>query len=264
MVGTVDKQYADVAKKILSHGVRKYDRTGTGTLSVFGERLEFDLSKEFPILTTKYVPLRHVFVELMWFLLGRNDVQWLNERGVTIWDEWVKEDGTIGKGYGTQWRDFNGYDQIQAIQDSLMFAPDSRRHIVSAWNPADISSMALPPCHMMFQCYVDSGKLSMQVYQRSVDWGLGCPFNLASYSMLTHLLAKTCGLDVGSLVYVFGDTHIYLNHIDAIEEQIKRTPLDSPIFIVNEKRENVWEYQEEDWTLEGYRNHGKVKMAVSR
>lgn len=262
MVSEVDEKYAQLVRKVLEQGVEKDDRTGVGTLSLFGERIELDISKQFPLLTTKYVPFKHVFIELQWFLRGRIDVKWLNDRGVTIWDEWKWRDGTIGRGYGKQWR-HEANDQIAQLQQSLVADPNSRRHIVSAWNAGEISQMALPPCHMMFQCYVANNTLSMQMVMRSVDCGLGLPFNIASYAALLHLLAKSCCLDVGKLVIVFGDTHIYKNHIDQLKGQIERDPKEPPTFTVKRFRRNVWEYELDDVELTNYTHHPKIKMEVA-
>lgn len=270
MASNVDQQYCQMIDKIIRHGALKKDRTGTGAYSLFGERMEFDLSQEFPLLTTKFVPFKHVFLELKWFLLGMTNVKWLQERGVTIWDEWADGNGNLGPVYGRQWRSWQDdsygsfVDQIATLQNDLVNNPDSRRHYVSAWNVAEIPSMALPPCHLGFQCYVAYGRLSLQMYQRSADLGLGVPFNIASYATLTHLLAKTCGLEVGRLICVFGDIHIYLNHLDQLREQASRAPYDPPTFKVNRMRRNVWEYELNDIELGDYKNHGKIKMEVSK
>lgn len=265
MDSNVDSQYKSMITKIIIHGEEKADRTGTGTLSLFGERMEFDLSKEFPLLTSKFVSWKSVFIELQWFLRGLTNVRWLQERGVTIWDEWADHNGNIGPGYGCQWRDWDScYDQIESLQSELVNNPDSRRHIVSAWNVSELSHMALPPCHMMFQCYVAKDTLSLQMYQRSADWGLGVPYNIASYAMLTHLLAKSCGLKVGRLIIVFGDVHIYKNHIDQLEAQLKRPVHQPPSFTVNRFRRNVWEYELEDVSLSEYKHEGKLPMEVSK
>ena len=245
------KQYADLVKGVLEKGSIKDDRTGTGTFSLFGESMRFDLAEEFPILALKKVSYYTVFTELMWFLKGRNDVKWLQDRKVKIWDEWAREDGTIGPGYGVQWRSWGGVDQIQQVQDSILNSPDSRRHIVSAWNVNDLEDMALPPCHLLFQFYVDQGRLSLQVYQRSADLFLGIPFNLASYATLVHLMAKTCGLGLGEYTHVIGDAHIYLNHLDQVDEMLSRKEIPGASLKICEKRDHVWDYKFADVVLQG-------------
>lgn len=257
------KQYRDLVQKVLERGSEREDRTGTGTFSLFGESMKFDLTKEFPICTLKKVSYYSVFTELMWFLKGRNDVQWLRDRKVKIWDEWEREDGTIGPGYGVQWRNWNGIDQIAQVQKSLVENLFSRRHIVSAWNVYDIEEMALPPCHLLFQFYVDDGKLSIQVYQRSADLFLGIPFNLASYATLVHLMAKTIGLEPGEYTHVIGDAHVYMNHLDQVDEMLSREEVPGAFLEVCTKRENVWDYVFADVVLRGYDPHPAIKAPVA-
>ena len=258
------KKYNDLVKLVLASGNFRGDRTGTGTISLFGQSIRFDLAKEFPLLTTKRISTRSVFHELMWFLRGQNKVSILRDRGVTIWDEWEKEDGTIGPGYGVQWRNWGGgVDQIKAVQDSIRNNPESRRHIVSAWNAEEIDKMALPPCHVLFKFYVSNGLLSIQVYQRSQDLFLGAPFNFASYAMLTHMMAATTGYGVGEYVHVIGDAHIYQNHMDQVDEMLSRSESCSPSFSVIKPRWNVWEYEESDVEITGYKPHPGIKAPVA-
>ncbi len=232
------QQYLDLLRTVRDHGTRKSDRTGTGTLSVFGYQMRFHLSDGFPLVTTKKVFTKGVFGELLWFLRGDTNIAWLHENGIHIWDEWADENGDLGHVYGYQWRSWptpNGehVDQIARVIDSIKNRPDSRRHIVSAWNVAEVDEMALPPCHALFQFYVADGKLSCQLYQRSADLFLGVPFNIASYSLLTHMVAQVCGLEVGDFVHTFGDAHIYLNHLDQVNEQLSRTPRGLPTLRLN-------------------------------
>ena len=232
------QQYLDLLRTVRDHGTRKSDRTGTGTLSVFCYQMRFHLSDGFPLVTTKKVFTKGVFGELLWFLRGDTNIAWLHENGIHIWDEWADENGDLGHVYGYQWRSWpapNGehVDQIARVIDSIKNRPDSRRHIVSAWNVAEVDEMALPPCHALFQFYVADGKLSCQLYQRSADLFLGVPFNIASYSLLTHMVAQVCGLEVGDFVHTFGDAHIYLNHLDQVNEQLSRTPRGLPTLRLN-------------------------------
>ena len=219
----VDQTYFDLINDVLTNGVEKTDRTGTGTISVFGRQVRYDLSLGFPILTSKRVHWKSVVGELLWFLQGNTNIKWLKENGISIWDEWADKDGNLGPVYGKQWRDWNGVDQIKQLIQQIKTNPDSRRLIVSAWNVGDIPQMALAPCHTMFQFYVVNGKLSCQLYQRSCDLGLGQPFNVASYALLTHMIAQVCGLGVGDFVHTFGDLHIYSNHVEALKQQLHRT-----------------------------------------
>ena len=257
------KQYHDLIRKVLDKGSFRGDRTGTGTISLFGESLRFNLEEEFPLLTTKRIATKAVFHELMWFLRGQNHVSLLRDNGVTIWDEWEKEDGTIGPGYGVQWRHWDGVDQIRSAQESLRTDPESRRHIVSAWNVGQLKHMALPPCHMMFQCYVNDGKLSIQVYQRSMDLFLGAPFNFASYAMLTHMMASTVGLGVGEYTHVAGDAHVYTNHLDQVDELLRREQNCYPSFHVVQQRQNVWDYEMDDVLILGYDPHPAINAPVA-
>lgn len=240
----------------------KDDRTGTGTLSLFGHQMRFNLQKGFPLLTTKKVHFKSIVHELLWFLKGDTNVKYLNDNGVTIWDEWANEDGELGKIYSKQWRDFGGIDQITELVESLKNNPNSRRHIVSAWNVGELDQMALPPCHTLWQCYVANGKLSLQLYQRSADTFLGLPFNIASYALLTHLLAKTCDLEVGDLIITLGDAHLYLNHQDQAYTQIDRVPTPFPTLNIKEKK-SIFDYTFEDIELENYNPQSAIKAPVA-
>ena len=260
-------QYLNLLRDILDNGVRRDDRTGTGTLGVFGRQMRFDLSKGFPLLTTKKLHLRSIIVELLWFLRGETNVRWLKENGVSIWDEWADEAGELGPVYGKQWRSWatpNGQsiDQIANLVESLKTNPNSRRHIVSAWNPADVEDMALPPCHCLFQFFVADGKLSCQLYQRSADVFLGVPFNIASYALLTLMVAQVVGLKPGEFVHTFGDAHLYLNHLDQAREQLTREPYPFPTLKMADKRD-LFGFEYEDFTLEGYQAHPHIKAEVS-
>ncbi|MBK5967699.1 MULTISPECIES: thymidylate synthase [Thiorhodovibrio] len=283
------EQYLDLMRDILAHGSDREDRTGVGTRSVFGRQLRFDLSDGFPLLTTKKVHFRSVVVELLWFLAGSTDNRWLNERGVTIWDEWAAPDGSLGPIYGAQWRRWpavdgatatagQSIDQLADLVESLRRDPDSRRHLVSAWNPAVLPSpgvspqdnaaagrMALAPCHCLFQCYVDSGRLSLQLYQRSADLFLGVPFNIASYALLTHLLAQQCDLEPGELVHTFGDVHLYRNHLtdDIVYEQLRRAPRALPRLEISHRAPSLFEYQPEDFSLVGYDPHPPIRAPIA-
>lgn len=263
----------------MDNGTEKSDRTGTGTISVFGRQLRFDLNEGFPIITTKKVHLKSIIYELLWFLSGNTNIKYLRDNGVTIWDEWADENGDLGPVYGSQWRDFNGQgvDQIQEVADTLKTNPDSRRMIVTAWNPVvlpderekDFSKnvkegkAALPPCHCFFQFYVSDGRLSCQMYQRSVDTFLGMPFNISSYSLLTMMMAQTCGLGLGELICVFGDTHIYANHIEQVKEQLSRTPRKLPEMHINKDVKNIFDFKYEDFRLAGYNPYPAIKAQVS-
>jgi len=251
------KTYLDLMRHVLEHGARKDDRTGTGTLSVFGYQMRFDLARGFPLLTTKKVHLKSVVHELLWFLQGSTNVKYLRDNGVTIWDEWAKADGELGPVYGYQWRswpapDGRHIDQISDVVAQIRRNPDSRRLIVSAWNVADIPSMALAPCHAFFQFYVAEGRLSCQLYQRSADIFLGVPFNIASYALLTMMVAQVTGLKAGELVHTLGDAHLYLNHLDQAREQLTRTPRTLPVMRLNPEVKDLLAFRYEDFVLEGY------------
>ena len=251
------KQYLDLLRKIMADGAVKSDRTGTGTKSIFGYQMRFDLNEGFPLLTTKKLHLRSIIHELLWFLAGDTNIKYLHDNKVTIWDEWASPDGELGPIYGYQWRswpapDGRHIDQIAAVVESLKHNPDSRRHIVSAWNVADIDRMALPPCHALFQFYVAEGRLSCQLYQRSADVFLGVPFNIASYALLTMMMAQVCGLKPGDFVHTLGDAHIYLNHFDQVHEQLSRTPRALPVMKLNPAVDSIFGFRYEDFTLEGY------------
>ena len=261
-------QYETFMRHVYEHGVNKTDRTGTGTRSVFGYQMRFDLSQGFPMVTTKKLHTRSIFVELLWFLRGDSNVRWLQERGVTIWDEWAREDGELGPVYGVQWRswptpDGRHIDQIAQVVDQIKRNPDSRRLIVSAWNVAEIQNMALPPCHAFFQFYVAEGKLSCQLYQRSADIFLGVPFNIASYALLTHMVAQQCGLEVGDFIWTGGDCHIYSNHYEQVELQLSRTPYPFPTLNLIRKPESLFDYQYEDFVVENYQCHPHIKAPVA-
>ncbi len=262
-----ERQYLNLLADILENGVQRGDRTGTGTLGVFGRQIRFDLSKGFPVLTTKKLHLRSIFIELLWFLKGDTNVRWLQENGCKIWDEWADENGDLGPVYGKQWRSWatpNGgsIDQIQTLIEGLRTNPNSRRHIVSAWNPADVEDMALPPCHCLFQFFVADGKLSCQLYQRSADVFLGVPFNIASYALLTLMVAKVVGLEPGEFVHTFGDAHLYLNHLDQAREQLTREPFPFPTLTIADKRD-LFGFEYADFTLDGYEAHPHIKAEVS-
>ena len=273
------KQYLDLLQDIMDNGAVKGDRTGTGTLSVFGRQLRFDLNKGFPIITTKKIHMKSVIHELLWMISGNTNIKYLKDNGVSIWDEWADENGDLGPVYGAQWRNFNGQgcDQLADAVNTLKTNPESRRIIVTAWNPAvlpdekekDFSKnvregkAALPPCHCFYQFYVADGRLSCQVYQRSVDSFLGMPFDISSYSLLTMMTAQVCGLDLGELVYVFGDTHIYSNHINQVKEQLSRTPKPLPKMIINPEVKDLFEFKYEDFKLEGYNPYPAIKAPVA-
>jgi thymidylate synthase len=260
-------QYLNLLRDILDNGTRRDDRTGTGTLGVFGRQMRFDLSKGFPLLTTKKLHLRSIIVELLWFLRGETNVAWLRENGCTIWDEWADEAGELGPVYGKQWRSWaapNGQsiDQIARLIEGLKTDPNSRRHIVSAWNPADIEDMALPPCHCLFQFFVADGKLSCQLYQRSADVFLGVPFNIASYALLTMMVAKVTGYQPGEFVHTFGDAHLYLNHVEQAELQLTRQPLAYPTMTVADRRD-LFAFKASDFVLSDYQAHPHIKAPVA-
>lgn len=262
-----ERQYLNLLRDILDNGVRRDDRTGTGTLGVFGRQMRFDLSKGFPVLTTKKLHLRSIIVELLWFLRGETNIAYLKDNGVRIWDEWADADGELGPVYGKQWRswttpDGRVIDQIEKLVHGLKTNPNSRRHIVTAWNPADVDDMALPPCHCLFQFFVADGKLSCQLYQRSADVFLGVPFNIASYALLTMMLAQVVGLEPGEFVHTFGDAHLYLNHLEQAELQLTREPLPLPVMHIAPKTD-LFAFDLSDFTLDGYEAWPHIKAAVA-
>ncbi|MDE7440757.1 MAG: thymidylate synthase [Muribaculaceae bacterium] len=262
------QQYLDLIKKIMAEGHKKEDRTGTGTISIFGHQMRFDLSEGFPLLTTKKVHLKSIIYELLWFLRGDTNARWLQDRGVRIWNEWADPDGDLGHIYGYQWRSWPDYDggfidQISQAVEDIKHNPDSRRIIVSAWNVADLKNMNLPPCHAFFQFYVADGKLSLQLYQRSADCFLGVPFNIASYALLCMMMAQVCGLKPGEFIHTTGDTHIYLNHLDQVKEQLTRTPRKLPRMVLNPEVKDIFDFKFEDFTLEDYDPWPAIKGEVS-
>ena len=262
------KQYLDLMRTILDEGHYKADRTGTGTYSIFGYQMRFDLQKGFPLLTTKKLHLRSIIYELLWFLRGDTNIQYLHDHNVTIWDEWADEHGDLGPVYGKQWRswvapDGRVIDQITNLIEQLKRNPDSRRLIVSAWNPADVDQMALPPCHTMFQFYANDGQLSCQLYQRSADVFLGVPFNIASYALLTMMVAQVCGLKAKDFVHTFGDAHIYSNHVEQAKLQLSRDPRPLPQMRINPEVKRIFDFQYEDFTLENYDPHPHIKAEVA-
>ena len=262
------KQYHDLLRHVMETGTVKSDRTGTGTKSVFGYQMRFDLSEGFPVVTTKKLHLRSIIHELLWFLKGDSNIKYLKENGVSIWDEWADENGELGPVYGVQWRswptaDGKQIDQIQKLVDSIKKNPDSRRHIVNAWNVAEVDNMALPPCHTMFQFYVADGKLSCQLYQRSADIFLGVPFNIASYALLTMMLAQVCNLEPGDFVHTFGDAHIYSNHFDQVELQLSRDFRPLPTMKINPEVKNIFEFKYEDFELLNYDPHPGIKAPIA-
>ncbi len=261
-------QYLDLMRHILEHGARKDDRTGTGTLSVFGPQLRFDLQHGFPLLTTKKVHLKSIIHELLWFLKGETNTRYLKENGVSIWDEWADENGELGPVYGYQWRswpaaDGRHIDQISKVIDDIKSNPNSRRLIVSAWNVSDLDKMALMPCHAFFQFYVADGNLSCQLYQRSADLFLGVPFNIASYALLTLMVAQVCGLKPGEFIHALGDTHLYLNHLEQTREQLSRQPRKLPVMKLDPAIRNIFDFKYEDFTLEAYDPHPAIKAPVA-
>ncbi|MFS0554836.1 thymidylate synthase [Brevibacillus sp. 179-C9.3 HS] len=262
------KQYLDLCQRILDEGVTKEDRTGTGTTSVFGHQMRFDLSEGFPMVTTKKLHMKSIIHELLWFLSGDTNIRYLQENGVRIWNEWADENGDLGPVYGSQWRSFTGrdgktVDQIQWVIDEIKRNPDSRRLIVSAWNPAELDKMALPPCHLLFQFYVANGKLSCQLYQRSGDTFLGVPFNIASYALLTHMVAHVTGLEVGDFVHTIGDAHLYLNHIEQVKLQLTREPKPLPKLVLNPAVTSIFDFKYEDIEIVGYESHPHIKGEVA-
>ena len=262
------KQYLDLMQKVLNEGQKKSDRTGTGTLSIFGHQMEFDLSDGFPLVTTKKVHLKSIVHELIWFLQGSTNISYLKENGVSIWDEWADEKGDLGPVYGAQWRSWpdgnNGtIDQIQNLIQGIKTNPDSRRHIVSAWNPALVDEMALPPCHSLFQFYVANEKLSCQLYQRSADIFLGVPFNIASYALLTHMVAHVCNLKAGKFVHTFGDAHLYLNHLDQAKLQLSRDTKILPQLKLNSEVKNIFDFKFEDIEIVNYESHPSISAPIA-
>lgn len=264
----VRTQYEDFMRHVYEHGVAKGDRTGTGTRSVFGHQMRFDLREGFPLITTKRVHFRSVALELLWFLRGDSNVRWLQERGVTIWDEWARADGELGPVYGVQWRSWptpgGGHiDQIAQLIDTLRRNPDSRRMVVSSWNVAELDQMALMPCHALFQFYVAGGRLSCQLYQRSADIFLGVPFNIASYALLTHMVAQQCDLDVGDFIWTGGDCHIYDNHVEQVRTQLARSPYAYPELRIRRRPASISDYEFEDFEVLGYEHHPAIKAPVA-
>lgn len=264
----IEAGYLDLLRDILAHGDRQEDRTGVGTLSVFGRQLRCDLADGFPLLTTKKVHFKSVAVELLWFLRGDTNVRWLQERGVSIWDEWADEDGELGPVYGKQWRRWKTpsgeeIDQIQGVVDQIKANPASRRLIVSGWNPSDVPNMALPPCHTLFQFNVSQGRLSCQLYQRSADMFLGVPFNIASYALLTMMMAQATGLKPGEFVHTFGDAHIYTNHMDQVAEQLSREPRALPTLRLNPDKTDLFDFDYEDFSIDGYDPHPRIAAPVA-
>ncbi|MDB5498936.1 MAG: thymidylate synthase [Phenylobacterium sp.] len=262
-----ERQYLDLLADVLANGVERGDRTGTGTLGVFGRQMRFDLARGFPLLTTKKLHRKSIILELLWFLRGDTNVRWLQERGVSIWNEWADDAGELGPVYGKQWRSWTApdgrvIDQIAAVVEGLKTNPTSRRHIVSAWNPAEVEDMALPPCHCLFQFFVADGKLSCQLYQRSADVFLGVPFNIASYALLTLMVAQVTGLEPGEFVHTLGDAHLYLNHLDQAREQLSREPLPLPVMRIA-PRDDLFAFEFEDFLLEGYRAHPSIPAPIA-
>ena len=267
MTEAIPTPYEDLLRDVLENGSHKSDRTGTGTTSVFGRQLRYDLSEGFPLITTKKVHFKSIALELLWFLRGDSNVRWLQERGVSIWDEWADENGDLGPVYGVQWRswptpDGGHIDQIEKVVEQIRHTPDSRRMIVSAWNPAEVDDMALPPCHAMFQFYVAEGRLSCQLYQRSADLFLGVPFNIASYAMLTMMIAQQAGLEAGEFVWTGGDCHIYDNHREQVAEQLSREPYPYPSLKIR-KAESIFDYDYDDFEVVGYQHHPAIRGAVA-
>mgnify|MGYP001448535147 CR=1 FL=1 len=262
------RPYLDLMQRVLDSGVEKADRTGVGTLSVFGHQMRFDLREGFPLVTTKKLHLRSIIHELLWFLRGDTNIAYLHEHNVTIWDEWADANGDLGPVYGYQWRswpapDGEHIDQIAKVVEQIRRNPDSRRHIVSAWNPALVDEMALPPCHALFQFYVANGELSCQLYQRSADIFLGVPFNIASYALLTHMVAQVCGLKPGEFVHTLGDAHLYLNHLDQARLQLSREPLPLPRLKLNPAVDDLFDFRFEDIAIEGYESHPSIKAPIA-
>lgn len=265
---TLPTPYENLMRHVLAQGTVKTDRTGTGTRSVFGHQLRFDLSLGFPLITTKKVHWKSIAIELLWFLRGESNVRWLQAQGVTIWDEWADAQGDLGPVYGVQWRswpDSQGgrIDQIAKLVDGIRRNPDSRRHIVSAWNPAEVDHMALPPCHALFQFYVADGKLSCQLYQRSADIFLGVPFNIASYALLTHMVAQQCDLQVGDFVWTGGDCHLYANHLEQAALQLSRAPYPYPTLAIKRKPDSIFDYEFDDFEIQNYQCHPLIKAPIA-
>ena len=273
------RQYLDLLETVLTNGTVKRDRTGTGTISSFGHQMKFDLQKSFPLVTTKKTHMKSIIHELIWFLSGSGNIQYLKDNNVSIWDDWADENGDLGPVYGVQWRKWETYeeapvvgrvyipgkpiDQIAEVINAIKTNPNSRRLIVSAWNPAKVDQMALPPCHSLFQFYVANGKLSCQLYQRSADLFLGVPFNIASYALLTHMVAQVCGLGVGEFSHVFGDAHIYLNHVDQVKLQLSRTPFEGPRLVLDPSIKSIDDFRFEHVSIENYQAHPHIKGAIS-
>ena len=262
------KQYLDLMQHVLDNGTQKHDRTGTGTISVFGYQMRFNLEEGFPMVTTKKLHLRSIIHELIWFLKGETNIKYLKENGVSIWDEWADENGELGPVYGSQWRswptpDGRHIDQISQVINQIKNTPDSRRLIVSAWNVAEIENMAIPPCHSFFQFYVADGKLSCQLYQRSADIFLGVPFNIASYALLTMMVAQVCGLKAGEFIHTLGDAHLYNNHLEQTRLQLSREPKPLPQMKLNHEIKNIFDFKFEDFTLENYQHHPHIKAPVA-
>lgn len=262
------QQYLEMLQYIFDHGVKKGDRTGTGTLSVFGYQTRFDLREGFPLITTKKLHLKSIIYELLWFLQGESNIRYLKEHGVSIWDEWADENGDLGPVYGSQWRSWTTtgggeFDQISQVIEEIKVNPNSRRLMVSAWNVSDIPRMALPPCHVLFQFYVVDGVLSCQLYQRSADVFLGVPFNIASYALLTMMIAQVCELRAGEFVHTFGDLHLYLNHLDQARIQLSRQPFTLPQMQINSQVDSIFDFQYEDFMLIGYQSHPHIKAKVA-
>jgi thymidylate synthase len=262
------KQYQELLKKVLSDGEKNLDRTGTGTISIFGYQMRFNLQDGFPLLTTKKIHFKSVVYELLWFLSGSTNIGFLKKNNIRIWDEWADEDGELGPIYGSQWRSWPSQnnkkiDQISKVLESIKKTPYSRRHIVSAWNVAEIENMKLPPCHILFQFYVQNNKLSCQLYQRSADIFLGVPFNIASYALLTMMIADQANLEYGDFIHTFGNAHIYLNHQEQVQVQLKRKPKTLPNLIINKNKKSIFDYNFEDFTLENYNPHDHIKAKVS-
>lgn len=265
---SISNQYETLMRHVYEHGTKKTDRTGTGTLSTFGYQMRFDLSQGFPLITTKKLHTRSIFIELLWFLRGDNNVKWLQENNVTIWDEWADSNGDLGPVYGVQWRSWptpsgEPIDQIAHLLEQIKTNPDSRRLLVSAWNVADIRNMALPPCHALFQFYVADGKLSCQLYQRSADIFLGVPFNIASYALLTHMVAQQCNLEVGDFIWTGGDCHLYSNHMDQVALQLNREPRPYPTLHIKRKPASLFEYELADFEIVDYDPHPHIKAPVA-
>jgi len=262
------QQYNDLLRHVMQHGTKKEDRTGTGTVSVFGYQMRFNLQEGFPLVTTKKVHTKSIIHELLWFLKGDTNIKYLKDNGVTIWDEWADENGNLGPVYGYQWRSWPSasgeqIDQISQLIDQIKNNPDSRRLLVNAWNVSEISKMKLPPCHILFQFYVADGKLSCQLYQRSADLFLGVPFNIASYALLTHMVAKVCNLEVGEFIHTLGDAHIYSNHFDQVNLQLTREPLPLPTLKLNPEVKNIFDFTYEDIAIENYQSHPAIKAVVA-